>query len=95
MSPSLVLNRVYRLEVQSVVLVFLTQLCELLPLQPSLWFTSPTPPPTKVKVHIHIQYAGREWRGVELCFGDHILQEIDTLFLTRFRTYKIATPPQT
>ncbi len=27
--------------------------------------------------------------------GDHILQEYKTLFLTRFRTYKIATPPQT
>jgi hypothetical protein len=26
---------------------------------------------------------------------DHILQEFYTLFLTRFRTYKIATPPQT
>jgi hypothetical protein len=28
--------------------------------------------------------------------GDHILQEfINTQYLTRFRTYKIATPPQT
>jgi hypothetical protein len=26
---------------------------------------------------------------------DHILQEFYILFLTRFRTYKIATPPQT
>jgi hypothetical protein len=26
---------------------------------------------------------------------DHILQEFNTLFLTRFRTYKIASPPQT
>ncbi len=26
---------------------------------------------------------------------DHILQEFYTLFLTRFRTYKIASPPQT
>ncbi len=25
---------------------------------------------------------------------DHILQEFHTWFLTRFRTYKIATPPQ-
>jgi hypothetical protein len=29
------------------------------------------------------------------CVVDHILQEFNTLFLTRFRTYKIATPPQT
>jgi hypothetical protein len=27
--------------------------------------------------------------------GDHILQEFKTLNLTRFRTYKIAKPPQT
>jgi hypothetical protein len=25
--------------------------------------------------------------------GDHILQEFNTLYLTRFRTYKIARPP--
>jgi hypothetical protein len=30
--------RVYRLEIQSVMLVFSTQLCELWPLLPSLWF---------------------------------------------------------
>jgi hypothetical protein len=29
------------------------------------------------------------------CPVDHILQEFYTLFLARFRTYKIATPPQT
>jgi hypothetical protein len=28
------------------------------------------------------------------CIVDHILQEFYTLFLTRFRTYKIASPPQ-
>jgi hypothetical protein len=33
--------------------------------------------------------------GVLRCVVDHILQEFNTLFLTRFRTYKIATPPQT
>jgi hypothetical protein len=27
--------------------------------------------------------------------GDHILREFDTPYLTRFRTYKIARPPQT
>ncbi len=26
--------------------------------------------------------------------GDHILQKFDTLYLTRFRTYKIARPPK-
>ena len=34
---------VYRLEMESVMLVFSTQLCKLLPLSPSLWFTSPFP----------------------------------------------------
>ncbi len=29
------------------------------------------------------------------CAVDHILQEFYTLFLTRFRTYQIASPPQT
>jgi hypothetical protein len=33
--------------------------------------------------------------GVLSCVVDHILQEINTLYLTRLRTYKIATPPQT
>ncbi len=33
--------------------------------------------------------------GVLNCTVDHILQEFYTLFLTRFRTYKIASPPQT
>jgi hypothetical protein len=32
---------------------------------------------------------------VLICVVDHILQEFNTLFLTRFRTYKIAVPPQT
>jgi hypothetical protein len=29
------------------------------------------------------------------CDVDHVLQEFYTLILTRFRTYKIASPPQT
>ncbi len=33
--------------------------------------------------------------GVLKCTVDHILQEFNALFLTRFRTYKIASPPQT
>jgi hypothetical protein len=41
--------RVYRLEIQSVMLVFLTQLGEILSLQPSQWFT-PHPP------YVEVQY---------------------------------------
>ncbi len=33
--------------------------------------------------------------GMLNCGVHHILQEFYTLFLARFRTYKIATPPQT
>ncbi len=33
--------------------------------------------------------------GMLKCTVDHILQEFYTLFLTRFRTYKIASPTQT
>jgi hypothetical protein len=34
------------------------------------------------------------WKTVRIncCVGDHILQEFYTLYLTRFRTYKIARP---
>ncbi len=48
----------------------------------------PSPLP-KVKV----QYI-QGWRVLG-CVGDHILQEFNTLFLTRFRTFKIALSPQT
>ena len=40
--------RVYRLEIQSVMLVFSTQLFDLLPFSPSLWLNSP-PSPTVCK----------------------------------------------
>ncbi len=62
----------------------------------SLWFTSPIPPPLlKVKV----QYTDSVWLGggggVLNCVGGHILLEFNILFLTRFRTYKFASSPQT
>jgi hypothetical protein len=57
-------------------------------------------PPSQSK-HTLVQYiqklcgCGVGGGGVLRCVVDHILQEFNTLFLTRFRTYKIATPPQT
>jgi hypothetical protein len=52
MSSLLVFDRVYRLEIQSVRLVFSTQLCELLSLYPSLWFNSSLSPPPLPKVKV-------------------------------------------
>ncbi len=57
--------------------------------------TSPTPPPLP---KVNVQYSVWLWGGgggMLSCIVDHILQEFNTLFLTRFRTYKITTPPQT
>ncbi len=34
------------------------------------------------------------WGGVLSCVGDHNLPEFNTLYKTRFRTYKIVTPPK-
>ncbi len=88
MSSLLVFNRVYRQEIQAVMLVFLTQLCELLPLSPFLWFIPPPFPKSKYSIYRQC-VAERGW-GVLSCVGYHILKEFNTLFLTRFRTNKIA-----
>ncbi len=42
---------IYRLEIQSVMMVFSTQLCEMLPLEPPLWFNFP-PLPFPVRISI-------------------------------------------
>jgi hypothetical protein len=48
---------VYRLEIKSVMLVFSTQLCQLLPLSPFLWFNSLLPPSMCEYVHrLYVQY---------------------------------------
>jgi hypothetical protein len=90
-------NRVYRLEIQSVMLVFLTHLVNCCPSTFSL--TSPIPPPFPKSIYIIyrqcVAVGGEGAEGVLSCVVDYILQEFSTLFLTRFRTYKIATPPQT
>ncbi len=78
-------------------LVFSTQLGELLPLlQPSLWFTSPPPliPSQSQSTVCRQCVAGWGW-GVLSCVKDHILREFNSLFLARFRSNKIALPPQT
>jgi hypothetical protein len=99
MSSLLVFNKVYRMEVRSVMLVlFSTTLVNCCPSTFSLNF--PTPPPLpKVNVKYIQTVCGCGGGalgvgGVELCcVVDHILQEFNTLFLARFRTSKFATPP--
>jgi hypothetical protein len=95
MSSLLVFNRVYRLEIQSVMLVFSTPLMN----WADLSLTSPFPPFQSKRTvdtdSVWLWGVGVGGGGVELCCIDHILQEFNTLFLTRFRAYKIATPPQT
>ncbi len=93
MSSLLVFNKVYRLSV----MLFSTPLVKCCPSTFSL--TSPSPLP-KVKVQNIQRITDSVWLrgwggGVLRCVVDHILQEFNTLFLTRFRTFKIATPPQT
>ena len=71
--------------------------CVLLPLYCTISLTSfPLPPLPNVQniTQAVCDCGGGGW-GVLKCTVDHILQEFYTLFLTRFRTYKIDTPPQT
>jgi hypothetical protein len=70
--------------------------CELLPL---CLLSDSFTPPSLPKVNVQYIYIDSVWLegggGMLSCVVDHILHEFNTLFLTRFRTYKIATPPQT
>jgi hypothetical protein len=90
MSSLLVFNRVYRLVIKSVILLFSTPLVNCCPSIFSL--TSPIPTPTS-QSKLTVCGCGGVW--VLSCVVDHILQEFNTLFLIRFETYKIATSPQT
>jgi hypothetical protein len=88
--------RVYKQEIQSVMLVFSTQLCELL--SPNLLSGSTLPPPfpvSKYSIYRYRQCVTGRGVGVLSPVGDNIPQEFNTLYLARFRTYKIARPPQT
>jgi hypothetical protein len=69
--------------------------CVLLPL--CLLSDLPPSPPPKLNLHysVYRQCVTVGGGGVLNCVVDHFLQEVYTLFLTRFRTNKIASPPQT
>ncbi len=92
----MVFNRVYRLEIQSEMFTFFgPALWTIAPLTFSLVRLPPWPPFPKSMYNIIQTVCGWEGVGVLSCVGDHILQEFNTLFLTRFRIYKITLPPQT
>ncbi len=70
--------------------------CVLLPLYSTFSLTSSPLPPSQTKCTVYTDsLCLLGGVGVLNCNVDHILQEFSTLFLTRFRTYKIASPPQT
>jgi hypothetical protein len=56
--------------------------------------TSPHPPELYVQYVQYVTVGGGGGGGVLNCAVDHILQKFYTLFLTIFRTNKIASPPQ-
>jgi hypothetical protein len=68
-------------------------------LDPAVWTVAPS---TFSLVHLPPSFPCQStvctdtvWLGVDGgCVGDNILQEFNTLSLNRFRTYKIARPPQ-
>jgi hypothetical protein len=71
-------------------------LCTVAPLQYLLSDLLPPPTPSQRKCTLYTDccVAG-VGGGVLNCTVYNILQEFYTLFLTRFRTYKIVSPPQT
>jgi hypothetical protein len=98
MSYLLPFDRVYRLETKSV-MYFRPSFVNNCP--SNLLSGSPPLPHPSPRPKVKVQYTCTLYRhcmpggggGALSCVGDHILQESNTLFLTRYRTYKITTPP--
>jgi hypothetical protein len=74
-------------------LLFSTQLCQL-QYCPSNFLSGHPPSQSQSTVCTDSVWLGGS-EGLLSCVGEHILQEFNTLLLTRFRTYKIALPPPT
>ncbi len=68
--------------------------CVLLPLYLLSDLPPSPPPPSQTKCTVYTDSVC-VWGVGANCAVDDILQEFYTLFLTRFRTYQIASPPQT
>ncbi len=96
MSSLLVFDRVYRLENgdTAVILVFSNPALWTAPLTFSLVHLPLSPPFPKSKYSIFDSvWLGEGGRELS-CFGDHILQEFNTLFLTRFQNLQNCHPKQ-
>ncbi len=89
----IVFNRFYRLEIHLLLVGIFNPACErtiLVYCCPSTFsLTSPLP-----KLNIQYKQTMWVWGRMLNCAVDHILHKFYTLFLTRFRTNKIASPPQ-
>ncbi len=93
MSSLLVFTRFYRMEIQSVMLVFLIHLFELLPLYLLSDFPHPSPLFPKWTNSIYRQCV-TVWGGGGLsCVVDYILQEFDTDQIQNLQNY-YTTPKQ-
>ncbi len=60
----------------------------------NLLYGSPTPPPSLRQIPYIQTVSGWEGKGMLSPVGDHILQEFNTLYLTRFRTTKLLDHPK-
>ncbi len=69
-------------------------LCTVAPLQYLLSDLLAPPPLSQRKCTVYTHYTDSCVAGVLNCTVDHILQEFYTLFLTRFRTYKLFYHPK-
>ncbi len=80
--------------VHSNMLVITTQLCDLyspvLPLSPSLWLNTLPPFPVWTSTACKCGHWWGRGGGAWGCFGEIILYDFYTLFLTRVRTYKTS-----
>jgi hypothetical protein len=75
LSSLLLFNKVYRLEIPSVMLVFLAALRYFCPST----FSLASPPLPKYPVNVHCVAAGGWGRGVLSCVVDHLLQNLQKL----------------
>ncbi len=82
--------QIYRLEIQPVMLIFLKQLYELLPLEPSLWTTLPPSCVNKYTVHTYTVCKGGGAMG--FCASDRYTPAAKSLYIQFFIWRHFALP---